>query len=692
MANLVPVDYDPFASGAQPAAPAPKLVPVDHDPFAEAVSPAGDIAQSFGSGLARGAAETVMAPATGAQMLKDGVYGVTDWVENKLRGMLGAEPLSEADIARRNALRDEIDARTDPIGRVVSSAQEAVRGWMTRNLHAPQTTAGEYARTIGEFAPAALSPGSLVRRAATVMVPAVASETAGQMTKGTPFETAARVGGAVVGGIGTALAGARSAPQQIVRKGASGLDSATVQADWTAAKSLMADAEQRGLSLTPVEALNQVSGGRYRNLAKAQRVAESTGGGAQVMDDFMAARPAQVEASGRAAIDALAPRTMDPVQTGTRAQAAAEGAIQDLRGDINAGTRAAYRAAEADPIPAVDFDRIAANPGYQETLRQIRSHPVLGPAFQHLPDNSVGMIDAVTKEMKTKGAAAANSANAGHSGLLSSLYSEGAQDARSSASRTSAPYAQALAEQAARRQGELAPLEAGPVGQIAGTADVTAQRGALFPRNPEAGSSPVVGSAVKQLAARDPDAALGLVRQHAETVFNDATKSLQSGPNQFGGAKFSATLRANPEARDSLRAAVEALPDGKSRWDGFNRYLDILEATGKRLQRGSETAFNGEDIAGMKGGGTIGRAVSSAGTQIPRILSEAYDRYRFGRNTSELANILTSRGALPLFENLLKSAPNAVRSRQIAALLATIGLESRMAGTQPVTEPAKMHP
>lgn len=688
MANLVPVDYDPFASGAQPAASGAKLVPVDHDPFAEAASPAGDIAQSFGSGLARGAAETVMAPATGAQMLKDGVYGVTDWVENKLRGMLGAEPLSSSDIARR----DEILARTDPIGRMVSSGQEAVRGWMDENLHKPETTAGEYARTVGEFAPAALSPGSLARRAATVVVPAAVSESAGQMAKGTPFETAARIGGAVAGGLGTALAGVRSAPQQIVKKGASGLDSATVQADWAAAKSLMADAERRGVSLTPVEALNQVSGGRYRDLAKAQRVAESTGGGASVMDDFMAARPGQIEASGRSAIDDLAPRTMDPVQTGARAQAAADGAIQDLRSDINSGTRAAYRAAEADAIPAEDFARIAANPSYQETLKQIRAHPVLGPAFQHLPDNSVGMIDAVTKEMTTRGAAAANSANAGHSGLLSSIYGEGAKDARSAASRASAPYAQALAEQAARRQGELVPLEAGPVGQIAGTADVTAQRGALFPQRPEAGFSTVVGSAVKRLAARDPDAALGLVRQHAETIFNDATKALQGGPNQFGGAKFSAALRANTEVRDSLKAAVEALPSGKSRWDGFSRYLDILEATGKRLPRGSETAFNQEDIAGMKGGGTIGRAISSAGTQIPRILSEAYDRYRFGQNTSELANILTSRGALPLFENLLKSAPNAVRSRQIAALLATIGLESRMAGTQPVTEPAKMHP
>ena len=70
----------------------------------------------------------------------------------------------------------------------------------------PQTTAGEYARTVGEFAPAAVfGPGGLARRAATQAVaPAVVSEAAGQATEGTAAEPWARLGGALAGNVGAA--------------------------------------------------------------------------------------------------------------------------------------------------------------------------------------------------------------------------------------------------------------------------------------------------------------------------------------------------------------------------------------------------------------------------------------------------------------------------------------------------------
>lgn len=64
----------------------------------------------------------------------------------------------------------------------------------------PQTTAGEYARTAGEFAPGALLPGGVVQRIGlNVAAPAVVSETAGQITKGTKAEPWARAAGAIVG-------------------------------------------------------------------------------------------------------------------------------------------------------------------------------------------------------------------------------------------------------------------------------------------------------------------------------------------------------------------------------------------------------------------------------------------------------------------------------------------------------------
>lgn len=73
-------------------------------------------------------------------------------------------------------------------------------------MYEPQTTAGKYAETIASFAPAAVFPGSVAARTARTVVPAVASEGAGQLTEGTPLEPYARVGGAMLGAGGVAAA------------------------------------------------------------------------------------------------------------------------------------------------------------------------------------------------------------------------------------------------------------------------------------------------------------------------------------------------------------------------------------------------------------------------------------------------------------------------------------------------------
>lgn len=83
-------------------------------------------------------------------------------------------------------------------------------------VHEPQTVAGEYARTVGEFAPAAVGgAGGLVRRGAQALVPALATETAGQAARAyaPEYEDAARVGAAIAtGGVG-ARAGASKVPK-----------------------------------------------------------------------------------------------------------------------------------------------------------------------------------------------------------------------------------------------------------------------------------------------------------------------------------------------------------------------------------------------------------------------------------------------------------------------------------------------
>lgn len=137
---------------------------------------AADIAKSAGIGVAQGALGIATLPGNIEALGRAGInYGAS---------LMGSEPVVNPDTTLPN----------------FNDAKRFVEGF-TGEFYQPQTTAGEYARTIGEFAPGALGGGSIAARAARVALPAVASESAGQLTEGTAFEPAARVAGALAGGM-----------------------------------------------------------------------------------------------------------------------------------------------------------------------------------------------------------------------------------------------------------------------------------------------------------------------------------------------------------------------------------------------------------------------------------------------------------------------------------------------------------
>lgn len=80
--------------------------------------------------------------------------------------------------------------------------KSAVEGW-TGPLYQPKTKEEEFTRTIGQFAPGAAFPARNViqRVLGNVVAPAMTSETAGQATKGTPYEPYARAAGGVAGAL-----------------------------------------------------------------------------------------------------------------------------------------------------------------------------------------------------------------------------------------------------------------------------------------------------------------------------------------------------------------------------------------------------------------------------------------------------------------------------------------------------------
>lgn len=643
----------PAAAPAQ-AAPAAQANPFDQfdAPKPGAADVAADVAKSGGIGVVKGAINFAGLPGDVASLIDAGSQHAVSFV----LGKLGVAPEK---IEKLIADYRTLNAQTDPS--IKSKDIRAGLEGLTGPLYEPKTTAGHYAESVGEFVPAALTgPGGRVRNLVNfAAAPGVASQAAGDLTKGTAAEPWARAGAAIATGGLASIVNRPSAPSQVVR--AAIPDGVNPQA-FHQAEALVEEAAQRGIRLTMPEALEQIQPGAGKGLLNQMRLLESAPDSRATMAPVFAERPAQMEAAARDTFDTIAPRATDPSMIGPAAGRTAEQSLDGVRAAINAATRPSYDAARQSLVPQNVHTAMMADPLFARTLHEIRTNPELMGPYAGLSDRSSIVYDGVKKVLEQRAQNLRNPVNPNASQEAAANVGTAADGARNiavAADRNAMGLApgqgvgnleQALADQAAWRQQFLEPLQRGPLGQMAGK-DTTTRNAveALFGSERRLpGSEAEVATAVRELSARSNRLANDLVRAHAEMTFDKAARNLQSGENQFGGANFAKALAGNPQDRANLEAAVRALPNGQQIWDGFERFLAIAEATGKRQQPGSLTAFNAQDLKDMSQGRITseGAKVAVAPSRILSKLGDAWDQWQLGRNLDQLAQILTDpRGA-----------------------------------------------
>jgi len=158
------------------------------------------------------------APNTAMDVLKGGASGLISGIagiagqggdlERQIRGTVLNSALTfgnaGANLLHRPGITPQamqnIQAVSNKAPTIMPSSQPVMQDTQ-RMLGSPQTTGGKYAQAIASMAPAAFGgEGGLVTRAARAVIPGVASEAAGQMTQGKPYEQAARIAGALAGG------------------------------------------------------------------------------------------------------------------------------------------------------------------------------------------------------------------------------------------------------------------------------------------------------------------------------------------------------------------------------------------------------------------------------------------------------------------------------------------------------------
>lgn len=157
-----------------------------------------DILKAGGAGLGRGVIQTLGAPGD----MREGAAAVAGLISPEV-GQAVRQGISTA-IPGFNAMPgSQMLGHVNDATRPAPDVSQLVTG---EQPQAPLEYQGnsEAAQIVGrgaEFIPGAIGPGGPIRKAAMVLLPAAGSEIAGQLTKGTAYEPAARAAGAFGGGM-----------------------------------------------------------------------------------------------------------------------------------------------------------------------------------------------------------------------------------------------------------------------------------------------------------------------------------------------------------------------------------------------------------------------------------------------------------------------------------------------------------
>lgn len=583
---------------------------------------AKDIGLSGGRGLLEGAVGLAGTGSDITSLAVSGASGLTD----KVRGLLGMPEMSdEQREAQQNMMYQVL-----PLGRMFQAApgsadyvrafDEATEGQFK---YEPQTTAGEYARTVGQFLPGAAIPGggaSLGTRALTAVGGGLASEFAGQLTEGTDYEVWARVAGALAGGAATGMA---TRPRLAERLLAKELPNELSRADVEAATNLMRDAQARGMEVSLPQALSQVTNGRFDLGRVWRRVRESTSGSQRVRD-IGSRRNAQVRQATEDFMPAMGRETPDAVRTGSQVQTANRNAMTRLNRQVNAMTDPLYRAAERTPIDPSEFARLQRMPWFQRALQHVRNDPSIEEMQRvgRLGDDQIGVLNQVKIWLQSEA----------ESGSISqterAALRRTANAVRDAATNVSPEYRRALEIQSRVRQNIIGPVTDGPTGQMASTNRLERQ-GRMATGSKTPGSARNTYQSMRRLFREDPDAALQLARSRIQTLVDNALQE-----NSNAGYRLHRNLRGDPQTTRNIESMLRALPGGRTRVAALRRFLDVMEAVGTDVMADQSVKY----APGLTSAMT--RSQLSVRSQAMGMISDWLSKRAYNRVGAEIADIL----------------------------------------------------
>ena len=462
-------------------------------------------------------------------------------------------------------------------------------------------------------------------------------------------------------------------------------------ADWADALSKQNAAKANGVDITIAEASNNPA------LLQKQRLVENHPETMFDARDYMAARTDQMKGalSGQNRSMVPGPR-QDPRLTGVAIQNAAEKAISDARGFASAQSTPSFNAArDFGNIPA--NPEIANNPLFQDAISAIANDPKYGMVTGKQPYSqpflgesapyasvqnanpstkatqwNMDRLIAASKYLKEQADAYGNPISPSASATAAENYGGLNRKLRSYMADQVPDYAigNRLYSRAAGAQ--LDPRQNSLVGEIASQSAPEVQMGSAL--NPQRSISKVVTAAAKDLKVRDPSAYQQWIKNHITSEIDDAFRPLSGNAEEFAGARFARQL-GDKQKQANLKALVEELPAGKSKWIGFQNLVKTLELTGNRLPTGSATSFNNLALDEMTTTG-LARSAAKLGSDPIGLLRDKFQSWAIRSSAKDWRDVLFSQDGGAALRKMAMAKPGSdAMYTLIGGMLANRGLK-----------------
>ena len=469
---------------------------------------------------------------------------------------------------------------------------------------------------------------------------------------------------ATMGATGAATGGVRSTPSDIVNRGLTGVTPAQLRL----AEMLQQESIRLGMPLTGAEAIAQVTGNK--SLTATQRFVENAPAGSGTMSQFMAGRPAGVQQGFGNVMQQVSPNAPTSATPFNLQQAgqdvirgAERGVTQKVTPFYQQGMNQMNVLGAGKPLPILpnEISALKQNSAIDDAINHVTKDPYSG--VKGLTENNPRVLNAAKIYLDSQYRNFSKAVSSNEDKAKAANAFGASRELDQYLSSKSPTYAQGSTNYEVAQRTQITPLKQGPVGQIA---EGATGADVLMPQKPVSLYPADIKRTADLLRRKDPNALPEWTRQNLEATFNETTQNLSSGQNQFGGPKFAASIAGNKQQRDNLRTLVTE-SSGMQAWQGFEKFLDIAEAQGQRMQANSATSFN--DLMKQElGAGKVSKVLSPL-KAFNKVVDWA-ENLQLNRNSEMLAKMLTDPDSVTKLQELAKTGPKSAKAQVLANTLA----------------------